>query len=212
MFLGEVTGMKQNKIYVIGITGGIAMGKSTVSSILKEVGIKIIDADEISREIVEPFHEGWYEIVNHFGNEFVNPDTTLNRKKFGEYVFGNEEKLKLLNSILHPIIIEKITKKIEELTSKGVKIAIVDAPLLFETNLDEKCDEVWVLTCGIDEQLRRIMDRDKLDYKQALARINNQMPDDLRRSKSNRVIDTSAELEDTIRYIKILLEEINDEL
>ena len=204
--------MKQNKIYTIGLTGGIATGKSTVSNILKQVGIKVIDADLISREILEPYKEGWYEVVGYFGNEFVNDDFTIKRKKLADRVFNNAEDLVKINSLLHPIIIDKIKQKVEEYDKAGVKIVFIDAPLLFETGIDEDCNEVWLLVCGIDEQIRRIMKRDNLTYEQAENIINNQMSDAEKRVKATRVIDSSDSLENTIRHIKVLLEEILNEI
>ena len=204
--------MKQNKIYIIGLTGGIATGKSTVSNILKQAGIKVIDADLISKDILEPYNEGWYEVVGYFGNGFVNDDFTIKRKELADRVFSNEEDLMKLNSLLHPIIIKKIKEKVAEYEKSGIKIVFIDAPLLFETGIDDDCDEVWLLVCGIDEQINRVMQRDSLTYEQARKIIENQMPDNEKKAMADRVIDTSDSLENTIRYIKVLLEEILDEI
>lgn len=204
--------MKQNKIYIIGLTGGIATGKSTVSNVLKQAGIKVVDADLVSREILEPYKEGWYEVVGYFGNDFVNEDFTIKRKELGERVFSNTEDLVKLNQLLHPIIIDKIKDKVKEYEKAGIKLVFIDAPLLFETGVDEDCDEVWVLVCGVDEQICRVMVRDNLSYEQAEKIIQNQMPDKDKRAKATRVIDTSDSLENTIRHIKVLLEEILDEI
>ena len=204
--------MKQNEIYIIGLTGGIATGKSTVSNILKQAGIKVIDADLISKDILEPYNEGWYEVVGYFGNGFVNDDFTIKRKELADRVFSNEEDLMKLNSLLHPIIIKKIKEKVAEYEKSGIKIVFIDAPLLFETGIDDDCDEVWLLVCGIDEQINRVMQRDSLTYEQARKIIENQMPDNEKKAMADRVIDTSDSLENTIRYIKVLLEEILDEI
>ena len=147
--------MKQNKIFIIGLTGGIATGKSTVSKVLKQTGIKVIDADIISREIMEPYKEGWYEVVGYFGNDFVNDDFTIKRKELADRIFSNADDLVKINSFLHPIIIDKIKEKITEHEKAGIKIVFIDAPLLFETGIDEDCDEVWLLVCGVDEQMGR---------------------------------------------------------
>lgn len=204
--------MKQNKIYVIGLTGGIATGKSTVSSILKQVGMKVIDADIISREILEPYKEGWYEVVSYFGNDFVNDDFTIKRKELADRIFSNEEDLLKINKLLHPIIIDKMKEQVQKHEKNGVKIVFLDAPLLFETEIEDDCDEVWLLVCGIDEQIKRIMKRDNLTQDQAAAIINNQMSDKEKKEMATRIIDTSDSLEDTIRHIKVLLEEIADEI
>jgi len=204
--------MKQNKIYIIGLTGGIATGKSTVSKILKQAGIKVIDADIIAREILEPYKEGWYEVVGYFGNDYVNEDFTIKRNELADRIFNNAEDLVKINSLLHPIIIDKIKEKVKDYEKAGVKIVFIDAPLLFETGIDEDCDEVWLLVCGIDEQIARVMKRDNLTYEQAAKIINNQMSDAEKRVKATKVIDTSDSLEITIRHIKVLLEEILDEI
>jgi len=204
--------MKQNKIYTIGLTGGIATGKSTVTEILKQAGIKVIDADLISHEILEPYKEGWYEVVSYFGSDFVNDDFTIKRKALADRIFSNPDDLLKINSLLHPIIIGKIREKIKEYESQGIKLAFIDAPLLFETGLEKDYDESWLLVCGIDEQIRRVMARDGLTYEQAENIIKNQMPDTEKRAKANRVIDTSDSLESTIRHVKTLLEEILDEI
>ncbi len=204
--------MKQNKIYIVGLTGGIATGKSTVTNVLKEAGIKVIDADIISHKILEPYKEGWYEVVGYFGNDYINEDYTVNRKKLADRVFNNAEDLMKINSLLHPIIIEKIKDIVNEYENDGIKLVFIDAPLLFETGIDDDCDEVWLLVCGIDEQIRRVMERDNLKYEQAEKIIRNQMPDAEKRLKATRVIDTSDKLENTIRHIKVLMEEILDEI
>ena len=204
--------MKQNKIYIIGLTGGIATGKSTVSNVLKQAGMMVIDADLVSREILEPYKEGWYEVVSYFGNEYVRDDFTIDRKMLADRVFGSEEDLLKLNSLLHPIIIDKIKQKVLEYEKAGIKLVFIDAPLLFETGIDEDCNQVWLLVCGMDEQIRRVMERDNLSYEQAAKIIRNQMSDAEKRVKATRVIDTSDSLENTIRHIKVLLEEIIDEI
>lgn len=204
--------MKQNKIYIVGLTGGIATGKSTVSNILKQVGIKVVDADIVSREILEPYKEGWYEVVGYFGNDFVNDDFTIKRKALADRIFSNEEDLVKINSLLHPIIIDKIKAKVNQYEEEGVKLVFIDAPLLFETGIDDDCDEVWLLVCGVDEQISRIMKRDNLSYEQAAKIIENQMSDAEKRTMATKVIDTSDSLESTIRHIKVLLEEILDEI
>ena len=204
--------MKQNKIFTIGLTGGIATGKSTVSNILKQAGMKVIDADIISREILEPYKEGWYEVVGYFGNDFVADDFTIKRKELADRIFNNAEDLVKINSLLHPIIIDKIKEKVLEHENAGVKLVFIDAPLLFETGIDEDCDEVWLLVCGVDEQIRRVEKRDNLSYEQAAKIIKNQMSDADKTAKATRIIDTSDSLENTIRHIKVLLEEILDEI
>ena len=204
--------MKQNKIYIIGLTGGIATGKSTVSNVLKQAGIKVIDADLVSREIMEPYKEGWYEVVGYFGDDYVNDDFTIKRKMLADRVFSNADDLVKINSLLHPIIINKIQDKVAEYEKAGIKLVFIDAPLLFETGIDDDCDEVWLLVCGIDEQIRRVMQRDGLSYEQAEKIIHNQMSDADKRQRADRVIDTSDSLESTIRHIKVLLEEILDEI
>ncbi|MGB9809751.1 MAG: dephospho-CoA kinase, partial [Caldanaerobacter sp.] len=162
---------------VVGLTGGIGSGKSTVSRILSGLGAKIIDADLVSREIMSKGQEAYNEIVDYFGEGILDERGEIDRKKLGLIVFGNEQKLKKLNEITHPKIIEKIKAMIVEAKKEGnYRLIVVDAALLIETGLYQMMDEIWMVVVDIETQIKRIMARDGFSYEEALKRIRSQMP------------------------------------
>jgi dephospho-CoA kinase len=198
-------------IYVIGLTGGIASGKSTVSSMLSSFGAIVVDADKISRKVTETGSFGLEQIVAFFGRNILLPDGSLDRKKLGSIVFGNEEALNKLNSILHPVIDEKTCCVLDEIRKDCIEkekpsIVIFDAPLLFEIGADKYVDEVWVVDVDRDLQLKRLMERDSFDYGEAMARINSQMPLSEKRRRAHEVIDNSGSLQETYQKVKELYE------
>ncbi|MDI6603897.1 MAG: dephospho-CoA kinase [Thermoanaerobacteraceae bacterium] len=162
---------------VIGLTGGIASGKTTVSDILKGHGAVIIDADKISRKIFIKDSPVYKEVLKEFGNSVLKGDGEIDRKKLGNIVFNDYNKLKKLNEITHPVIIEEIKEKIEKERSIGKeKAVILDAALLIELKLYEIVDEVWLIVVDTKTQIDRLMERDKLSYEDAANRIKSQMP------------------------------------
>ena len=141
---------------VIGLTGGIATGKSTASRTLRQLGATIWDADETARQVVRPGEPGFDALKKEFGADIFGPDGRLNRRMLAQRVFGKPEEVIRLNKTLHPIILMDLVDKLKGWRAEGVKVVIVDAPLLFESGADVACDQVWVLSCGEDEQLRRV--------------------------------------------------------
>ena len=179
---------------VIGLTGGIASGKSTVSKLLKKMGAVIIDADIVSREIMVRGTEAYNKIVEYFGKEILKEDGEIDRKKLGNIVFADRRKLKKLNEITHPIIIERIKEKIEEERKKNQQNAVVlDAALLIEMKLYKMVDEVWLVVVDSKTQIKRIMERDKLSYKDAINRIKSQMPLDEKMKYADFIINNSKD-------------------
>ncbi len=197
---------------VIGLTGGIGTGKTHAAKVLKKAGAMLWDADRVAREVVKPHKEGWKCIKETFGNQFFRGDSTLDRRAIAEVVFNDKEQIEKLNAALHPVIISDMKTKLERWEKQGVKLAVVDAPLLLETGIDAFCDQVWVVSCGVDEQRRRIMERDGLSAEDAVKRIEAQMSDHERRQRADRVIDTLGNIKDTERLLKTLYEEIIDEM
>ena len=190
---------------VIGLTGGIATGKSTVSRMLAEKGLPIVDADLIAREVVEPGKPAYREIVQTFGGEILQADGTLNRKLLGKLVFGDPARLQTLNQITHPRIREEIEGRLQALRDKGIKLAVLDAPLLIEANLQPLVDEVWVVTCPRELQIKRLQERDNLSVPEAEARIKAQMPLEEKIKYAQRVIDNSRDIAHTRRQVQELL-------
>ncbi len=147
---------------IIGLTGGIGSGKSTVSDILKEQGIPVVDGDRIAREVVEPHRPAYDEIVRVFGTEVLQQDGTLNRKHIGEIVFSDPEKLSVLNSITHKEIYRVILERLESLKETGTTLVFLDVALLFETGFDQLTDRVWVVDAPDAVRVERIQKRDGL--------------------------------------------------
>ncbi|MFZ5641627.1 MAG: dephospho-CoA kinase [Bacillota bacterium] len=180
-------------MFVIGLTGNIASGKSTVSEILQSLGAAIIDADKVAREIVEPGTPGLDKIAACFGREVLRPDGTLDREKLGRRVFNDPAELDRLNTITHPLILENIRAKLDKLERSGdIKAAVIDAPLLIETGLHQTVDELWVVTVDPAIQIKRVTERDNLSREEAAARIASQMPQEEKARLADVVIDNSG--------------------
>lgn len=165
--------MTQNRPYIIGLTGGIASGKSTISQALKQRGAVVIDADGISRSLTVQGAEALSLIRGSFGTSVFDGEQ-LSRKRLGELVFADKEKLRTLNSIMHPLIYQGMQEKIQQHAQE--KALILEVPLLFETGWDSLCDEVWCTFAPFRIQVRRLMRRDKYGLAQAIRRVRSQMP------------------------------------
>lgn len=189
--------MTQSKGKIIGITGGIATGKSTVTNFLMEKGYKVIDADKIAREVVEKGEVAYDEIVNYFGNNILKKDGSIDRKKLGEIIFNDKDKRIKLNSIVHPQVIKKI-KEITNLYSKDNNVLFVDIPLLIEkveyfkdNNL--VFNEIWLVYLKEEEQIKRLIKRDKISLNESKKRINAQMPIKLKKKYADKIIDNNKD-------------------
>lgn len=192
---------------VIGLTGGIASGKSLVSETLKELGALVIDADTVAREVVESGSRGWKQVVESFGEDILYPDGTIDRRKLGHLVFADPKKLKLLNDITHPLILNKINseiKKYRDLDQQTGKVMVIDAPLLIETGLHSLADEVWVVDIPEEVQVERLIRRDGMSREEAWSRINSQMPASEKKKLAQVIINNSGETtttQETVRDI-----------
>ncbi len=182
----------------VGLTGSIAVGKSHVLAMLKELGCHVIDADQIARDVVAPGSAGLKAVVDEFGAELLDHAGALDRKRLGAIVFGDETKRKKLNSILHPIIIATQDEMIRELGSKDPEgIVIVDAALMIESGGYQRLDNLIVVHCEPEIQLNRLMRRDSLSREAALERINAQMPQEEKMKYADYLIDTSGDFANT---------------
>ena len=193
---------------VIGLTGNIGCGKSSLSKILKDNSLDIIDADIISREIMSD-NKLLEEVFQVFGEDVKDKDGTLNRKKLASIVFSDDKKLIALNDITHPAIKNEIKRRIKDIENKGRNIVIVDAALLIEGKFLDLIDKLIVITCDEKEQLNRVMDRDNSNMDEALNRISSQMSQDEKVKFGDYIIDNSGSLEELnykanklITYIK----------
>ncbi len=175
---------------VIGLTGGIASGKTTVASILKEFGAEIIDADKVAREVVEPGKQAWIEIKSAFGDNAILPDGNINRKYLADLIFNNPQMRKVLNSIVHPKVINEINNKIDYYKQKGdTKVVVLDVPLLLETGMESMVDEVWVVAVDEETQINRMLKRDKISVEEAKNRIKSQMPLKEKLKRGDKIIE-----------------------
>jgi len=184
---------------IIGLTGGIASGKSTVSKFLAELGAIIIDGDETAHRLMEPNQPIWEDVVNVFGREVLNPDSTIDRIKLGAIVFNDREKLQVLNQIAHPRIIAEIQNELQHLRhTQPDSVLVLDIPLLFEGRMDRLCDQVWVVWVPREIQIERLMDRNWLSREEAIKRIDSQMSLDAKARLADIVIDNSGTMEETM--------------
>jgi len=193
----------------VGLTGSIAVGKSHVLGMLKELGCHVIDADQIARDVVAPGTPGLKLVTEEFGSGLLNPDGALDRKRLGEIVFGDEEKRKKLNSILHPIIIAAQDEMIRELEAKDPNgIVIIDAALMIESGGYKRLDRLIVVYCEPEIQLQRLMKRDGLSREAALSRIASQMGQQEKIKYADFLIDTSGDFAGTRAQVKTLFEQL----
>ena len=193
----------------IGLTGGIGTGKSTVSRYLTTKGYKIIDADRIAREVVEPGKPALAQLAERFGGEILLEDGSLDRRKLAQLAFATKEGKNALDEITHGAIFARIDELQEqyrrELETTADAVIFLDAPLLLETGLDRKCDGVWVVDVPDDIRVERVKLRDGLSEEEIRARMRNQMSREEKISKADAVLDNSGELEDLYRQVDRLL-------
>lgn len=197
---------------VIGLTGGIGTGKSTVSDYLEKKGCLIIDADALSREMTQKGKPAVKEIAIAFGNHLVDEDGNLDRKALGKIVFNDKEKLDILQAIITNKVVEYIEESILSLKTDNYDgIVVIDAPLLFECGMEHMSDENWLVAADLDVRLERVKKRDGLSEEEILSRINNQMSQEDKEKKSNCVLNNSGSLGELYSQIDKNLERIQDE-
>ncbi|MGG0814732.1 dephospho-CoA kinase [Paenibacillus alvei] len=186
----------------IGLTGGIASGKSTVSRLLVERGALLVDADKIAREVVLPGSPVLEQIAVHFGSDMLLEDGSLNRKRLGELVFASETSRKQLESITHPAIRQEIQRQTRQFEQEHPeRLVVVDIPLLYESGLAELFDSIVVVYVPRSVQLQRLMERDGWNEKEAEQRLNAQWSMEKKRDLADIVIDNSGSLQDTIMQV-----------
>lgn len=192
---------------IIGLTGGIATGKSTVARLLEERGFHVIDADQVARDVVKPGEAALNDIVHHFGDEMLRDDGRLDRKRLGKRIFGDEEARKKLEAILHPRIRERMLEAIQKALKNQHDPVIVDVPLLFETGWDRLTDAIIVVMAPPDVQLKRLMARDALTEEEARQRIQAQWPLEEKVKRADWVIDNRGDLNVLVKEVDRLIEQ-----
>ncbi|EAD8868221.1 dephospho-CoA kinase [Listeria monocytogenes] len=190
----------------IGLTGSVATGKSTVSNLIQQAGIPLVDADIAARKVVEPGTEGLKEIVAYFGEEILLADGTLDRAKLGEIIFKDKEKREKLNEITHPRVKDYMLEARERFFRAGEELVFFDIPLLFESHLESLVDQIVVVWTTPETELKRLMERNNLTKEEALRRIESQMGIDEKARKADFVIDNNESLEKTQKQVYTFIE------
>jgi dephospho-CoA kinase len=194
---------------LVGLTGGIATGKSTVAGLFKRCGATVIDADALAREVVQPGKPAWREIVRTFGKAVLNPDRTLNRQALGAIVFRHPAKLRHLEHIIHP----RVAREQARLTRQAAcidphAIVIYDVPLLFEAGIDTRVDKTIVVTADRETQIARLKKRNDLSRAEALRRIKSQMPLTEKRRRADYTLDGTLPLLQLKHQVQLLYQSL----
>ncbi|CAC5922926.1 dephospho-CoA kinase [Staphylococcus aureus] len=191
---------------VIGLTGGIASGKSTVSELLSVFGFKVVDADKAAREAVKKGSKGLAQVREVFGDEAIDENGEMNRRYMGDLVFNHPEKRLELNAIIHPIVRDIMEEEKQEYLKQGYNV-IMDIPLLFENELENTVDEVWVVYTSVSIQMDRLMQRNNLSLEDAKARVYSQISIDKKSRMADHVIDNLGDKLELKQNLERLLEE-----
>ena len=187
---------------LIGLTGGIASGKTTVAKILERMGVAAVDADMLAREVVAPGEPAYNAIVAEFGPGILNSDLSINRPALAQIVFADPEARRRLESITHPAIGARAAEKLAELDRQGMPVALYVAPLLIEAGITSRVDEVWVVYADPQTQLKRLVERDGMTPDEALLRIAAQMPMEEKKEYASIVIDNRGSLEELEQQVR----------
>lgn len=195
---------------IIGLTGNIGSGKSTVSRRLAELGAEVIDTDQVARDVVAPDTPGLEKIVREFGPGVLGSSGELDRAGMASLVFNNPGARARLEAIIHPEVIRVVALRISDyLEGRGITLLlVVEAPLLIEAGMHGMMDEIWVVTVSPEEQVKRVMARSGLSREDVLNRIKAQMPQEEKLKYADRVIDNSGNIEETIRQVDTLWAQI----
>lgn len=190
---------------VIGLTGSIATGKSTVSKMFSDLDIPVIDADQLSREVVEPGEPAYEQIVQTFGEGILHKDRTIDRKQLGKVIFSNKEKRQQLNDIVHPEVRREMIARREAYKKQETKAVVLDIPLLFESELTDYADRTLVVYVDEETQLERLLARDDSKVEEAKQRIASQIPISKKAGWADAVIDNSGSVEESFQQLKDIL-------
>lgn len=193
---------------VIGITGGVGSGKSAVLDFLKqEYGSFVVQADLVAHEVMKPGNSCYEKIVDFFGEGILNEDKGINRKRLGEIVFREEEKREVLNSFVHPEVKNRIKEQIkDEAKKKECKLFVIEAALLLEDHYEEICDEIWYIYARKEVRVERLILSRGYSEEKIKQMMDSQLPEEIFKSRCNRIIDNSETIEETKEQIKKIVE------
>jgi dephospho-CoA kinase len=184
---------------IVALTGGIASGKSVVSSILEELGCTLHHADRVAHEIMEPGKPAYKKIVAHFGKKILNKDKTINRSRLGKIIFSDKKEQNFLNELIHPLVLKKKKETIEKLRKERTHtIFISEAALTIEAGFIDFFDKIIVVYCKKEIQVERLMERDHINRKEALKKLMSQMAPEDKLKYADYIIDTSGSLKNTV--------------
>ncbi len=199
-------------MFIVGLTGGIASGKSLVARAFKDLGAHVIDADKIVHELLAPGEEAWREIVDHFGAGIQLPDRTVDRRRLGEIVFREHNEREWLNKCLHPRVFEVYCAQVKRLRDRAPDaIVVFDAALLIETGYHKKMDRTVVVYAKPGQQFKRLTERDRLTPEQADRRIQSQLPLSRKRKHADYVIENTGDRKETERQAREVFAKIKKE-
>jgi len=201
----QIVNIKGDYAMIIGLTGSIASGKSTVAKMITALGLPIVDADIVARDVVEPGAETLTLIAEQFGQDILLEDGTLNRVKLGDIIFHEPAKRKILNDIMHPAIRQEMLRQRDAYLEAGNKHVVMDIPLLFESKLQHYVERIIVVSVSEEVQLRRLMERNHLSEEDALARIRSQLPLSVKEQGADAVIYNNEDLAQTEDQLKKIL-------
>jgi dephospho-CoA kinase len=195
---------------IIGITGGIGAGKTSVSEILRELGAVIIDADQISREVAEPRKPAWIEIRKTFGPDVFNEDETLDRKKLARIVFSSEEKKLKLEEIIHREVVAKIEETLKSLKNSGYDgVVVLDVPIPIERGFIDIVDRIWVVFCNDETRIQRVMKRSGISRADARERINSQLTQDEYKKLAHETIENNGNFDELKEKVTALYNKLS---
>lgn len=195
---------------IIGLTGGIATGKSTVSNMFLDEDIPVIDTDEIAKNLFAKDSETYQEVLDAFGEEILTPSEEINRNKLAKIIFNNKEAREKLNKIVHPKVKERVFTEVKRFELEGQSLIVVDVPLLFESSFDEFMDFTILVYAKRENQIDRLKMRDNIDDSYALKKIKSQMPMTEKKKKADFVIDNSHSILSTKKRFKKCLDKIKE--
>lgn len=190
---------------IIGLTGSIATGKSTVAKMLKEHGLPIVDADVVARQVVEPGTETLKQIAQAFGPEVIKEDGSMDREKVGSIIFHQPDQRQVLNGIIHPAIRAEMLRQRDEHLAKGEPHVVMDIPLLFESKLQHFVEKILVVSVTEENQLRRLMERNGLTEEEARARIATQLPIQVKVQEADAVVYNDGSIEQSQQQLEVIL-------
>lgn len=203
--MSKITDRVKSMTTVLGLTGGIASGKSTVSNMIKRLGFVVIDADVVAREVVEVAEPAYRQIVKEFGTEILHKDQTINREKLGSIIFHDDEKRKKLNRIVHPAVRKRMNDLKKQYIENKERVIVLDIPLLFESKLTHLVEKVILVYVDQDVQKKRLLQRNDLTVEEANARIASQMPLKDKIRLADGVINNNGSIDETYAQLKEIL-------